>query len=361
MLGESERDLLFGRLLKVSGITANEAHFDRRSVVQAIAEQAGERCSGEAIENLADRFLALDDVVRLETSRDTAGARVIRRGDGRAVVVPLGESFSTRQMLELERRAMDHYLQGRAAGVGVVPSEVLDQVLGDERFSRLSEEQRRFVTELTTSGQRVQAAVGRAGSGKTTALEAAVAAWQAAGYRVLGSAVGGTQSVLLGEEATGEARNVASVLARYFDYADTARRSTSAPSCSSTRRPSSRRRDVALLEQAVAEHPGAILRLVGDEEQHSSVAAGGFFRWVVETDPEHVPQLRTIYRQQGEAMAEVRLALDEYRAGMIAEALDRLERDGRIAEASSPSEAYDLLACAWYAERQRRLAIPHAR
>ena len=60
-------------------------------------------------------------------------------------------------------------------------------------------------------------------------------------------------------------------------------------------------------------------------------------------------------------MAEVRLANAEYREGKITEALERLRRDGRITEAESADEAYDLLTCAWYAERQKRVAEPERR
>jgi len=354
---DPELDDLFRSLLRVTGITENEARFDRRMVIQAIAEFSVDRLSGAAIEELADRFLALDPVVQLQGGRDTSRRDVIRLRDGRVVKVPSTGYFTTRAHLALEQRAMSLYLDGRRANAGVVPVHVLDQVLAEPRFARLTDEQRAFVTALTTSGHRIQGAVGRAGSGKTTSMEAAVAAWRAAGYQVLGSAVGGTQTVLLAEEATGNARTVASVLARYFDFDDpsliTERTVLLVDEASllSTR-------DLALLERAVAERPGAVLRLIGDQEQHTSVAAGGFFRWLVEEHADDVPELRTVYRQQGDEQAEVRLALDEYRDGMIVEAIERLERDGRIAEAGSFDEACDLLTCAWYAERGRRIDEP---
>jgi ATP-dependent exoDNAse (exonuclease V) alpha subunit len=60
-------------------------------------------------------------------------------------------------------------------------------------------------------------------------------------------------------------------------------------------------------------------------------------------------------------MAEVRLANAEYREGKITEALERLERDGRITAAESAEQAIDLLTCAWYAERQRRHSEPSRR
>ena len=88
---------MFAQLLKVSGITASEARFDRRTVAQAICEATGKRCSGDAIENLADRFLAHDDVVALALEPGHRPRLGDPARDGRAVVVPLGQSFTTRQ------------------------------------------------------------------------------------------------------------------------------------------------------------------------------------------------------------------------------------------------------------------------
>ena len=50
----------------------------------------------------------------------------------------------------------------------------------------LSAEQRRMVSALTGSGDGAQVVVGRAGAGKTFALDAARAAWEASGHRVIG-------------------------------------------------------------------------------------------------------------------------------------------------------------------------------
>ena len=347
---------LFSDLVRVAGITANEAIFDRRRVVQVIAEFAGDRLSGDAIDELADRFLAQPAVVRLEASLDRKKGNVIRRQDGTVVVMPEDAIYSTRSMLELERRALSLYEQGRCAVAGIVPQDLLAEVLGDDHFARLSDEQRRFVSSLTTSGMRIQAAVGGAGTGKTTALEAAVTAWSRAGFTVLGSAVGGTQTVILGEEAHVDARTVASVLARYFNFGDADSIDAHTvllideASLLSTQ-------DFALLAQAATER-GATMRVIGDPAQHSAVAAGGIFRYLVEHHPEDAPALTEIYRQQGPAMAEVRLANAEYRAGKITEALARLEHDGRITEAESAEEAFDLLSSSWYVERCRRLQMP---
>jgi hypothetical protein len=101
-----------------------------------------------------------------------------------------------------------------------------------------------------------------------------------------------------------------------------------------------------------------VLRLIGDPEQHSAVAAGGYFRYLVERHPEEVPVLTANLRQHGEQMAGVRLALTEYREGRVTEALQQLADDGHIREAGSAGEAIELLACAWYAEHQARQGDP---
>jgi hypothetical protein len=349
----------FRELVRSDGLTEHEAVFERRHVVQRLSEIAGDRLSADAIDALAEELIAHPELVELRATRERSAQGVIRRGDGRVVKLPGERIYSTASMLALERRALAAYGRGREAGAGIVPAERTKQVFDTERFARLSEEQRRFVESLTTSGMRIQAGVGAAGSGKTTALEAAVACWQAGGYRVLGAAVGGTQAVVLSEETGVEGRTVASVLARYFDRGDVSSIDVRTvlmideASLVSTR-------DFVALARAT-EETGAILRLVGDPAQHSAVGAGGIFRYLAEHHLDETPTLTHLYRQQGEEMAEVRLANAEYREGKITEALERLRRDGRITEAESADEAYDLITCAWYAERQQRFAEPERR
>ncbi len=65
-----------------------------------------------------------------------------------------------------------------------------------------------------TSGDRVQCAVGRAGTGKTTTMRVAAQAWTAAGYRVLGASVKGEAARLLADDAGIESDTVAMLLAR---------------------------------------------------------------------------------------------------------------------------------------------------
>jgi conjugative relaxase-like TrwC/TraI family protein len=358
-LTEEERAQWFRRLVRVDGLTANEAVFDRRHAAQRLAELAGDRLRADEIDAMTNKLLGDSSLVELQSPRERGTRRIIRRRDGRVVELPGEKIYSTVAMIALERNGLRAYGEGKGAGAGLVSQSIVERVCADERFSRLSDEQRRFVESLTTSGMRIQAGVGAAGSGKTTALEAAVACWQAAGYRVLGTAVGGTQAVVLSEETGVEGRTVASVIARYFEHGDVsvidARTVVLVDEASllSTK-------DFVALAKACEERQ-ATLRLVGDPAQHSAVAAGGMFRHVVERHSEEVPELTHLYRQQVPEMEQVRLANKEYRGGKIAEALERLRRDGRIVEAETKDEAYDLLVCAWYAERRQRLAEPDRR
>ena len=151
----------------------------------------------------------------------------------------------------------------------------------------------------------------RRGDGQDHGLRAAVACWEAAGYRVLGAAVGGTQAVVLAEETGIATRTVTSLIARSIEHGDRSLVDMKTvvlvdeASLVSTK-------DFAALAQIVVD-AGATLRFVGDPAQHTSVEAGGVFAHLVQQHPEDTPTLTTIYRQQGPEMAEVRAAATELR------------------------------------------------
>ena len=71
-----------------------------------------------------------------------------------------------------------------------------------------------MVHAICGSGDRFQAVVGPAGTGKTAALEVAARAWEAAGYRVIGAAVNGTAAEVLARSTGIDARTVASLVTR---------------------------------------------------------------------------------------------------------------------------------------------------
>lgn len=356
-----KQERLFAELVRSDGLTEHSAIFDRRVVIQRLAERIGDRLAADAIEQLADELLGRPEMVelaRVDKEKELTQT-VIMRDDGQSVSGAAGRLYSTEAMLALEQRALSSYARGRTTSISPVALEVIDAILLRAEFAHLSQEQREFVTSLAGSTMRIQAGVGAAGSGKTTALKAAVAVWQEAGYKVLGAAVGGTQAVVLSEETGIEAKTVASILARYFDHGDLSIAGdrkvllVDEASLLSTK-------DFAALAR-ITEEQGALLRVIGDPAQHSSVNAGGVFRYITEHHPDETPALTHLYRQQGADMEEVRLANAEYREGQITRALERLAKDGRIVEANTADEAYDLLCCAWYVERQNKTLDPDRR
>jgi ATP-dependent exoDNAse (exonuclease V) alpha subunit len=138
---------------------------------------------------LADDFLASDRAVALAT--DVSGLThgdVIRRADGRAVKATTEERrYSTPELLETERRLIHGALGRRGEGTAVVSDEAVDRAVA--RRPTLGEDQAAMVKRLTGDGHGVQVVTGKAGTGKTFALDAAREAWEAKGHRVIGAAV----------------------------------------------------------------------------------------------------------------------------------------------------------------------------
>ncbi|HEV2069599.1 MAG TPA: MobF family relaxase [Acidimicrobiales bacterium] len=354
LVTEEERQVLFATLGSAQGITELAATFDRRDVIQHVSAWARDRLSAREVADVADEWLASPAVVALQTPRRERSGDVIRRADGKVISAVAGETlYTTPELLAVERQILERYDRGRHAGAGVVGAETVDAVLAER--ATIGDDQAAMVRAMTTSGHRIQCVLGPAGSGKTFALEAAVRAWEADGYQVLGAAVGGTAAEVL-QRATGmRSTTVAGLLTR-LDTAEAAvlgPRSVVVVDEASTLG----NRDFARLSGYV-ERAGATLRLVGDPAQHSAVAAGGAWRHLVEEHPGDTPALTELRRQKGPEMAEVRLALTDYREGRIAEALQRLEHDDRVVEADSPDELLDALVADWYVDRQLRTQDP---
>jgi len=354
LVTEEDRDKLFRRLGGERGVTEMASTFDRRDVLQFVAEWSGDRLDAAQIADLADEWITTEAVVTLHAAnREGRTADVIRLGDGRVVSAVAGEAlYTTRQILEVEQRLFAGYERGRHAGAVVVPEATVEAVLAQR--TKLDDEQAAMVRSITRSGHRVQCVLGPAGSGKTTALEAAVRAWCDAGFTPLATAVQGTHAEVLGNRTGVEARTVASLLMAVAKGTVTIdARTVVLVDESSTLG----NRDLLRLMEAV-ERGGGALRLIGDPAQHSAVSAGGAWRRLLEDYGADRAEVTTLHRQQGEDMADVRLALTDYREDRVAAAIDRLRAGGRVVEADSPEAVIDALVADWYHDRQRRAADP---
>lgn len=251
------------------------------------------------------------------------------------------ELFTTAEMLRVQERVLDRFGAGRSAGVATVSTDVVEAALEADQL--LSGEQRALVRALCTSGHRVQCAIGRAGAGKTTAMRAAVAAWRAGGYRVLGTAVKGEAARHLGVEAGVESETLAWLLA-HDDPADNPLDARTVLVVDEASTVSDRDLDHLLW---LAEPTGAAVRLIGDPAQHGAVGAGGMFGVLCTHGGAETPELRHTHRVR---KPHDRRAAEAMRDGRIAEAFAALEAAGHLHIVAGEVDLYlDVLERWWLA------------
>jgi conjugative relaxase-like TrwC/TraI family protein len=318
--------LLADELLSPEGLTAHASTFDRRAVLQQLSAAHTAGATITALRAAADELLAQPEVVWLGPG--TSGEQI----------------YTTAELLATERALVARAEGQLATSLTTVPAGLVQQVT-DARPT-LSDEQRHMVTALVTSGAPTQVVVGRAGAGKTYALDGARAAWELAGHRVIGTA--------LAARAAAELQAGAGIPSTTLDrlLAD-----LDAPGPMSGLAPRTaivvdeagmvETRKLARL-LAHAEHWQAQVVLVGDPHQLPEVGAGGAFRALVE----RLPVLELVdNRRQAEAWE--RDALAELRSGSVGTAISAYERAGRVTLAQGPDGAREALVEAWWASRQR--------
>ncbi len=286
-------------LLGPSGLTAERSSFERRDVVRAVAGSLPEGARLHEIEGFAEWFVADGEVVALEpVSR--AGERLL----------------TTREMLRLEAKVLSAADEMRGHGARV-PEAIVESVLSER--PELSGEQAEMVRRLTTSRDGLQVVIGKAGTGKTYALDAARAAFQRAGYRVQGTALAARAAAEL-EAGAGIA---SCTLASFLDL-------DNALSLGS--------RDVVVLDEAgmvgtrqlydlvrfVKRAYGTVV-LVGDHRQLPEIEAGGALAGLVRR---HGAIELGENRRQAEGWE--RAALDELRSGEVRAAVVAFGEHERI-------------------------------
>jgi len=97
------------------------------------------------------------------------------------------ELSSTAELLAVEASLIETATSSLASMRGVVEPAITDGVLAER--PGIAGEQAEMVRLLTSRGNGVDIVVGKAGAGKTYALDAARSSWQLAGFRVRGTAL----------------------------------------------------------------------------------------------------------------------------------------------------------------------------
>ncbi len=174
-------------VIEPNGLMRDRSTFARRDVVRELAAEHGRGGSVARIEELADRLIDSDQIVTLDTSEDRVSlARLPARPPWSGEVL-----LTTPDILAVEAKMLDEATGRRAAGAGVVGLSQSSDIERRPTGLVLSDDQRDAVLQLVTSGAGVEVLRAKAGTGKTTAIDAARQLWQDAGYRVIGAALAG--------------------------------------------------------------------------------------------------------------------------------------------------------------------------
>jgi conjugative relaxase-like TrwC/TraI family protein len=234
-----------------------------------------------------------------------------------------------------------------ADGPQLDPARVLRAIAAkqDEIGAELSDGQYTAINAICTSGRAVDVIVGIAGSGKTTALDAASAALDDAGYRVIGTATSGQAARTLGEEARIEARTMRSLLwqldhGRIILDRDSVAILDEAGMTADA--------DMARLVLAV-EAARAKVVIVGDDRQLSAVGPGGALHQVLADHPEAVTVLTENMRQRDPAERDALLNL---RSGDLDRAIAYYAQHDRVAVAHDRTDTLVEMVNAWVADTQ---------
>jgi conjugative relaxase-like TrwC/TraI family protein len=274
----------------------------------------------------------------------------------RAVVPLIGvegtreQAYTTVQVLEAEH-TIARTIEALAdrPGPAVTDDQVIRAVASKEQAigHALTAGQRRVVGQLCQASGAATVVVGVAGSGKTTALDAASTALEAAGYRVLGSSTSGQAARTLGTEAHIESRTLASLLAR-LDHGTERLDERSVVVVDEAGMAD----DDDLARLTLAIHRGrAHLVLVGDHRQLAAVGPGGALAALLDRRPDLVASLTDNVRQRD---PDERQALAELREGSVPEAVAWYARSGRIHTQPTRIETLEAMVDAWAADTEQR-------
>lgn len=340
------------------GVCAHTDRFSRTTVVQAIVDWSVPVAGDDRkvllppaeIERLTDTFLACEHVVAL--SANLADGAIVRR-DG--TTVDSGQTrpvYSTVEMLDTQRRALDAWRRGTNAGRGVADHDAVEQAIATSRVP-LTDEQAELVRDWCRCGYLAHGAIGHAGAGKTTAMATAARAWEASGFTVVGAAVKGEAARQLAHDAGIPAETVALWLtkARSGDSGLDARTVLIVDEGSTL----GDRQLAALLE--LCHTTGATLRVIGDPVQHRSVSAGGVWAYLMahrRAAGATPPKLATVHRlrDSGERQRARRA-----RSAPIEEVIAEMVAAGQLVLADRDADTYTAMLARWY--QARHDGAPH--
>ena len=334
---------LWRTLVVEEGLTQASSSFTRRDVLQQLAGLLPDGAPVDYLEQVADAILTHDTdlLVALGPTRgNLTQVDVIRRADGRVVPVDVDERrYTTKGLLLTEQRAINRSLDRHHDGqLAVVKPPELEQAV---RRRTLTDEQATMVRRLTRSGAGVEIVVGKAGTGKTYALDAARDAWEASGVPVAGVALAARAALELEQSAGIRSTTLARLLGQLDDHRHGSPLQHGSVLVVDEAGMIGTRQLSRLLDHA--EQQSVKVVLVGDPRQLPEIDAGGLFRALTT----RLPAIElTDNRRQAHRWEQA--ALDQLRHGNPDIALAAYRMHGRIRTADTAEELRDQLVDDWW-------------
>jgi conjugative relaxase-like TrwC/TraI family protein len=331
-------DRLDKRLSGPGGLTHIRSVATRRDAIQAWCElmPPGAEMGVEAIEAHVDGLLRSGAFVPVLVPH-VAAAGTIRRRDGRLVAAASDEiQYTTPELLAAEQRVIARATEPAAAPVAR-PRDVAGAI---EARPSLATEQADMVRRLALDPRRVSVVVGKAGAGKTFALDAARSAWEASGIEVIGAAVARRAARELEEGAGIVSTSVAALLGDLRRAPQLTLRRRSVLVVDEASLLPTRQLDELLRHVAAAD---AKVVLVGDHKQLPAILAGGAFLGLARRLG--AIQLNENRRQVADWE---RGALDLVRHGRGAEAIEAYATHGRLIVGRSAPAVHAAMVRDWW-------------
>lgn len=320
LTAKRQKALISARLEPVpASLVQHQSTFERRHLLEAIANAlVGTKAPPQGVREDAARFKTQGAILVLGETRD-------------------GPVLSTPTMVAVERDLVttaSRLAMQRAPGPAVGLVEQLAAGLSAEQMA---------VVRAATSGARLVAVQGIAGSGKSTTLRVIARAWETAGFRVVAASVAWRAANALQADLGVESRAVESWLTRaeagqpIFDkrtvlLVDESALQSSPQAC----------RLLKQIERGGVGAGGPVCIFVGDENQLRPIGPGHAMRLVREAIG--TVAIETILRQRA---VWARDMVHAFARGDAKTGLDALAQRGLLTLHESPKAAVQALVAAW--------------